>query len=120
MHQLGLTPQMKSVLDCIIRYTAARGYSPTFQEIADALGIRAKSAVHRRVHALKERGYIDLVPDKNRSIAVLTNVSEAFTLPPATLNKLHKFCLATGENPAAVVADAVLLHLDELALEAAA
>lgn len=36
-------------------------------------------------------------------------------LPLSLAIDLQKICEATGENPAAVIADALMLHLDELA-----
>lgn len=115
---LGLTKPMREVLDFIIAYTAEHGVSPSFQEIADLTGRRGKGNVHRITYALCQRGYIDFLPGCARSITVLA--LPLVILPPTVQADLDRFCQATGESPADVIADAVRLHLDECALDAAA
>lgn len=118
MTAYGLTPRQQDTLKFIVEYQSSHGgTSPSFDEIAAALAI-AKSRIHCLVHGLRNRGYVDFIPGAMRSIAVVQHPT--FTLPPDTLAKLYALCRATGDKPADVVADAVALHLDELALEAAA
>jgi repressor LexA len=45
--------------------------SPSYQEIAVALGLRSKSGVHRIVHGLENQGLIVRSEDLNRSIRVV-------------------------------------------------
>ena len=113
----GLMPRQRETLEFIVAYQAERGLSPSFSEIAKAVGV-GKSRIHYLILGLWRRGYVDFKPGRWRSIIVLEQPT--FTLPPDTLAKLYAFCQATKENPADVVADAVTLHLDELALKAAA
>ena len=119
MTRYGLTPQMRAALDFIVSYTGKHRVSPSQQDIADAIGVTAKSSVTRIIHSLKDRGYIDFAAYKSRSIVVLTT-GESITLPVDTIARLYAFCKATGDKPADVVADAVTLHLDELSMESAA
>lgn len=114
----GLTRRQRDTLDFIVAYQAEHRVSPSFTDIRIGLGAASNNGVHRLVHGLKERGYIDLTPGRWRSIVVREH--PAFILPSDTLAKLYAFCRATGDDPASVVADAVTLHLDECALEAAA
>lgn len=47
------------------------GRCPSYQEMADALGLRSKSGVHRLILALSERGFIRRLPDRARAIEIL-------------------------------------------------
>ncbi len=52
------------------RFHKRNGYSPTFREIADSMGITPAGAV-RHVVALKKKGYIETTPKTARSIRIL-------------------------------------------------
>lgn len=69
MEPAGLTPRQRQTQDFIEAYLAAHGYSPSFDEIGEHLGIR-KGNVHRLVHELEERGHIRLIPGRPRSITL--------------------------------------------------
>jgi len=72
---LGLTRKQSECLSFIENYIAKNGIPPSFDEMKDALGIRSKSGIHRLVHALKERGHIDFLNHRARSITVLSEVA---------------------------------------------
>ena len=63
-----LTPRQRAVLLFIDGYIRQRGHSPTHQEIAQAMGLKAKSGVHRLLHGLKERGAITFNKARHRSV----------------------------------------------------
>jgi repressor LexA len=65
----GLTSRQRAVLDFVSRWISIKGYSPSYQEIGDALDI-SRVAAHRLVHSLAERGAITLMPQRARSIAI--------------------------------------------------
>jgi repressor LexA len=67
----GLTPRQNEALTFIAGYVAARGYSPTLDEIAAHLGLAAKSGAHRIVCALIERGALTMLPNRARSIQIV-------------------------------------------------
>lgn len=48
-----------------------RGYSPSFDEMRDYMGLKSKSGVHRLVEALEKRQAIRRLPNKARAIEVL-------------------------------------------------
>lgn len=66
-----LTPRQLECLEFITVYSDEYGYSPTYGEISNALAIASKSGVHRLVHGLRTRGWIDILPLRARSIEVL-------------------------------------------------
>lgn len=73
----GLTPRQRETLTFIEQYIAARGCSPTYDEIKDGLGIGSKSGVHRLVVALERRGHVKRLPNMGRSITVIQKLEAA-------------------------------------------
>jgi repressor LexA len=69
--KLGVTMRQHLVLEFVKKYCAERGYSPSYQEIGDAIGIASKSGVKRMIDALVERGHLDVLPKRARSLAVV-------------------------------------------------
>lgn len=69
--KMGLTKRQSDVLKFIREYNEDNGHSPSYQNIADNVGIRSKSHVLRVVSALAERGWIKKIPYRSRSLVVL-------------------------------------------------
>lgn len=84
----GLTPAQKRVLDYIRYYIERNGYSPSFDDIKDAIGLRSKSGVHRLVNALRERGHITFLRNRARSIT-LGGFDHRETLRQMALHLVH-------------------------------
>lgn len=55
---LGLTPKQRQALDWICAYQTQNRCSPSYDEIAEGVGLKAKSGVHRLVTALEDRGHL--------------------------------------------------------------
>jgi len=53
----------------ITDYVARNGYSPTFREVGDAIGIRSSSTISRYIHRLVDEGRISIDESKPRTIA---------------------------------------------------
>jgi repressor LexA len=68
----GLTAKQNELLDFIQRSTDANGYSPSFQEMADALGYRSKSSIYRLLEILRSRGHVRQYEGAARSVVVTT------------------------------------------------
>jgi len=71
MNKLGLSPKQKVVYDIIAGFIEANGYSPSYEEIKQLIRSNSKSHVHRFVHQLKKRGWIDFGSGRNRSIILV-------------------------------------------------
>jgi SOS-response transcriptional repressor LexA len=56
-----MTPREKQCLDAIADLTID-GVGPTYQEIADRMGLKAKSGAHRLVESLEAQGLISRGP----------------------------------------------------------
>ena len=68
---MSLTPRMKDTLDYIVEFQVEKGYSPTFREIADGIGVSSTSRIQALINALQDRGYVTTRAGGRRSIDVL-------------------------------------------------
>lgn len=66
-----LTKKQLELLRYIDREMKARGVSPSFDEMKDALGLKSKSGIHRLITGLEERGFIRRLPHKARALEIL-------------------------------------------------
>jgi repressor LexA len=69
--KLGVTMKQHLVLEFVKKYCAEKGYSPSYQEIGESVGIASKSGVKRMIDALVDRGHLELLPRRARSLAVI-------------------------------------------------
>lgn len=67
---LGLTPKQRQTLDWICAYQTQNRCSPSYDEIAEGVGLKAKSGVHRLVTALEDRGHLHRNKFMPRSLTV--------------------------------------------------
>jgi repressor LexA len=67
---MSLTARQSQMLDLLRKKLAHSEVGPSFDELAEELEM-AKSNVHRIAHALKERGYIEFLPRRARSIRIV-------------------------------------------------
>jgi SOS-response transcriptional repressor LexA len=65
---LGLTRKQHEALTYFRGIAEAGGRSPTYSEIANALGLRSKSGAFRIVEALCERGFLERMPHRHQSV----------------------------------------------------
>ena len=66
-----MTPKQKIIYDAIKDFQYKNGFSPTYQELANATSMKSKASVHKIVKQLKERNKIIHIDGKNRSIEIL-------------------------------------------------
>nr|BAR34723.1 repressor LexA (TIGR00498) [uncultured Mediterranean phage uvMED] len=67
----GLTPRQKKVFDFVKSYMKTKPVAPTYQEMADAAGLKSKSGIHKLIKNLEARGWLKTIPGKNRSIHII-------------------------------------------------
>ena len=70
----GLTRTQYDALCIIQELIDTTGIAPSYQEIADELGYTNRGQVPKILRALKERGYIDYLPRRARSISLSRRV----------------------------------------------
>ena len=66
-----LTPRQHETLLFLMAYIRAHGYAPTFDEIAEGLGLASKSGVARILNRLEAGGFIRRLPRRQRAIEIL-------------------------------------------------
>jgi len=66
-----LTRKQYELLVYIDTHLKQTGFSPSFEEMKDALNLRSKSGIHRLISALEERGYIARRHHRARALDVL-------------------------------------------------
>ena len=67
---MAITRRQHELYDFISRFVAERGYSPSFEEIAEGLGLNSLATVHKHVSNLEKKGL--LTRDYNRSRSIET------------------------------------------------
>ena len=67
----GLTARQAQLMKYIKFYVQKNGHTPSYREMVAELNLRSTSGVHRIVHCLVDRGYVQMTPSKSRSIVVL-------------------------------------------------
>ena len=66
-----LTRKQHELLTFIDRHLKQTGYSPSFEEMKDALQLRSKSGIHRLISALEERGFLRRHHHRARALEVV-------------------------------------------------
>ena len=66
-----LTKKQHELLSFIDRHLKSTGFSPSFDEMKDALNLRSKSGIHRLISALEERGFLQRRHHRARALEVL-------------------------------------------------
>src|ERR1700752_3910563 len=87
---MAITRRQREVYDFISRFVTEHGYSPSFEEIGDGLGLSSLATVHKHISNLEKKGLltrdynksrsIDLLPPKGR-LKQLMSVNTAGVLP---------------------------------------
>ena len=81
---LSITKKQSEVLNYIVSFAEDNGYSPSYQEIADGLGLQSVATIHQHIKALASKGYLKSDFNKRRSLEAVTNndiLTTAFRLP---------------------------------------
>ena len=71
MNVIALTDRQREVLEAIRAHIARRGFPPSRQELANALGLSAPGSVEGHLNALVRKGWIELAHDTRRGIRLL-------------------------------------------------
>ncbi|BFL64971.1 LexA repressor [Roseomonas mucosa] len=66
-----LTRKQHQLLVFIDRHLRQTGFSPSFEEMKEALNLRSKSGIHRLITALEERGFLKRRAHRARALEVV-------------------------------------------------
>ena len=67
---MALTKRQKEVLDFIADFVEENGYSPSYEELAQALNLASLATVHKHIQALESRNYLRRQFNHSRSLDV--------------------------------------------------
>ncbi|MFC1700213.1 transcriptional repressor LexA [Patescibacteria group bacterium] len=73
MSPVTLYKKQKQILDFLSQYIQSNGYSPTLQEIADAMGLSSLATVHEHLQALERKNVIKRYDGAVRGIEIVDN-----------------------------------------------
>ncbi len=76
-----LSRRQRQVLEFITEHIQDQGYPPTFQEIAEHLGIRSKNGVSEHIRALERKGFLARREGKSRGLRLLAAAGRTVTVP---------------------------------------
>ena len=68
---MALTRRQKQVYDFLAQFVEEHGYSPSFEEIGEGLGLSSLATVHKHVSNLEEKGLLKRDYNRSRSIDLL-------------------------------------------------
>ncbi len=67
---MALTKRQKEVLDFISGFITTNEYSPSFEEIAEGLGLASIATVHKHLTALESKGYLQRSFNQSRALDI--------------------------------------------------
>ena len=68
---MAITRRQKQVYDFLARFVEEHGYSPSFEEIGEGLGLSSLATVHKHISNLEEKGLLKRDYNRSRSIDLL-------------------------------------------------
>ena len=84
---MALTRRQKEFLDFLAGFLEKKGYSPSYEEIADALSLASLATVHKHILALETKHYLKRGFNQSRSLELAPKFYEEMRQhrPPASL-----------------------------------
>src|SRR3978361_1793695 len=67
---MALTKRQKQLLDFVADFVENNGYSPSYEELANGLGLASLAPVHKHVLALENKHYLTRGYNQSRSLQV--------------------------------------------------
>ncbi len=119
---MALTKRQKEVLDFISNFISSNEYSPSFEEIAEGLGLASIATVHKHLTALESKGYLIRSFNQSRALELAPkyyreqriNRREAERREPAPLEMPLLGVIAAGQ-PIEAYAGAETISFKEFA-----
>ncbi|MGM4891237.1 hypothetical protein [Tardiphaga sp. 839_C3_N1_4] len=94
---IGLTAVQKNAVTFMVQHNQAAGVYPSFQELADHLGLKSKSRVAEIMDGLEERGAVRRIRRRARAYEVIPDGEGRGVLVDASLwSPLVRYAIAEG------------------------
>lgn len=68
------TPRQNDLLRFLKGHIAAKGFSPSYTEMMDGMGVKSKSGIARLLDGLEARGLIRRLPAQARAIEIVADL----------------------------------------------
>jgi len=68
---MALTKRQRQIYDYIADFVSRNGYSPSFEEIGDGMGLSSLATVHKHISNLEKKGLLKRDYNRSRSIDVI-------------------------------------------------
>src|ERR1700749_2145245 len=68
---MGLTKRQRQIYNYIPAFVGRNGYSPSFEEIGEGMGLSSLATVHKHISNLEKKGLLKRDYNRSRSIDVL-------------------------------------------------
>src|SRR6202030_3374948 len=82
---MAITKRQRQVYDFLQEFIQRNGYSPSFEEIGDGLGLSSLATVHKHISNLEKKGLLKRDYNRSRSIDVLPVRGMFKRTPPSDL-----------------------------------
>ena len=82
---MALTKRQRQIYDYIADFVSRNGYSPSFEEIGDGMGLSSLATVHKHISNLEKKGLLKRDYNRSRSIDVIPpkgSMKKAMSAPP--------------------------------------
>ena len=66
-----LTPAQKQLYDWLVAYISENHYPPSIRQMIKAMGLRSPAPVQSRLERLRDKGYVDWVDGKARTLRIV-------------------------------------------------
>lgn len=63
-----LTKRQKEILDFVNKFIAQHGYSPSYMEVAQGLGLSSPATIHQHIKALELKGALKALQNRKRAL----------------------------------------------------
>jgi repressor LexA len=90
---MAITRRQRQVYDYIADFVQTRGYSPSFEEIGDGMGLNSLATVHKHISNLEKKGLLKRDYNRSRSIDLLPikgKMKQAMSIDPLRLPLLGR------------------------------
>src|SRR5205823_6918308 len=67
---MAITKRQRQVYDYISNFVQSHGYSPSFEEIGEGLGLSSLATVHKHISNLEKKGLLKRDYNRSRSIDI--------------------------------------------------
>ncbi len=112
---MALTRRQKEVVDFLADFIERKGYSPSYEEIAEGIDLNSLATVHKHIAALEAKGYLKRGFNQSRSVEISESyLAERGRMPAAEMSIPFLGRIAAG-RPIEQVAQGDALQFSDFA-----